>query len=112
VYLKSQGIDPNEHPVKQELERVKLYVKKIKEITEKEKQDKATLRLNVDAAQRFITHSLSGNQVSAAPLPPADDDTHSDEQQSNTTPPGKNKKNIINSQESHEESNKRKKSKK
>ncbi|KAJ3425919.1 sun-cor steroid hormone receptor co-repressor [Anaeramoeba flamelloides] len=37
MYLKTQGIDPKNHPVKKELERVKLYIKKIKDITELQK---------------------------------------------------------------------------
>jgi len=61
VYLRTQGCNPNDHPVKQELERIKLYIQKIKELTEKDKATKATLQLNVDAANRFIKHALAGN---------------------------------------------------
>jgi len=60
VYLKTQGVSPTNHPVKQELERIKLYIKKMKELTEKKQE--STLRLNVDAAHRFIKHSLDSNK--------------------------------------------------
>ncbi len=39
MYLKTQGIPPNNHPVRQELDRVRLYVKKIKMLSgEKSKE--------------------------------------------------------------------------
>lgn len=57
VYLKTQGISPSSHPVKQELERVKLYIKKLKELAEKQKAP--DMKLNVEAANRFIAHALS-----------------------------------------------------
>ena len=31
MYLKTQGINPEEHPVKQEIARIQLYFKKLKE---------------------------------------------------------------------------------
>ncbi|KAJ3438462.1 nuclear nucleic acid-binding protein c1d [Anaeramoeba flamelloides] len=37
MYLKTQGIDPKNHPVKKEIERVKMYIKKIKDISELKK---------------------------------------------------------------------------
>jgi len=61
IYLKTQGVSPVNHPVKKELERIKSYIKKMKELSEKKKQE-STLRLNVDAAQRFIKHSLESTK--------------------------------------------------
>jgi len=57
VYLKTQGIDPSTHAVKEELDRVKLYVKKLQDLVDRDK--KATLTLNVGAANRFINHALA-----------------------------------------------------
>eukprot|EP00026_Physarum_polycephalum_P016140 Phypoly_transcript_16984.p1 GENE.Phypoly_transcript_16984~~Phypoly_transcript_16984.p1 ORF type:complete len:223 (+),score=67.44 Phypoly_transcript_16984:31-669(+) len=59
MYLKTQGVNPKEHQVMTELDRVRLYIKKIKELTDKENPQKPTLRLNQEAAQRFINHALS-----------------------------------------------------
>ncbi|PRP85615.1 C1D nuclear receptor corepressor [Planoprotostelium fungivorum] len=48
------GENPLEHPVKQELERVREYMNKIKSAT-----DKPSMKLNVAAANRFINHALT-----------------------------------------------------
>ena len=37
VYLATQGVNPKEHPVKQELERISVYTNRVKEITDKKK---------------------------------------------------------------------------
>ncbi|KAM9078924.1 nuclear nucleic acid-binding protein C1D-like [Megaptera novaeangliae] len=37
VYLATQGVNPKEHPVKQELERIRVYTNRVKEITDKKK---------------------------------------------------------------------------
>ena len=61
AYLKTQGIDPQSHPVKEELGRVKGYMKKLKEaVAETEAKTGSALRLNKDAASRFIMASLDG----------------------------------------------------
>ncbi|KAJ3336605.1 hypothetical protein HDU93_002528 [Gonapodya sp. JEL0774] len=55
IYLRTQGINPKEHPVIKELERIKLYVGKVKAV---EGTDKATWRLDKEAANRFIRAGL------------------------------------------------------
>ncbi|KAJ7409772.1 Nuclear nucleic acid-binding protein C1D [Willisornis vidua] len=54
VYLATQGINPKEHPVKQELERIRTYMNKVKEITDKKKAS----RLDKGAASRFVKNAL------------------------------------------------------
>ncbi|NWW90056.1 C1D protein, partial [Rhynochetos jubatus] len=54
VYLATQGINPKEHPVKQELERIRMYMNKIKEIADKKKASK----LDKGAASRFVRNAL------------------------------------------------------
>ncbi|XP_018422445.1 PREDICTED: nuclear nucleic acid-binding protein C1D [Nanorana parkeri] len=54
VYLVTQGINPKEHPVKDELERIRSYMNRVKEITDRKK----AARLDKGAAQRFIKHAL------------------------------------------------------
>ncbi|OAY27499.1 nuclear nucleic acid-binding protein C1D [Manihot esculenta] len=57
--LRCSGIDPDEHPVKTELERLNLYQEKLEQSID---LSKAPLRpsttLNYQAATRFIEHSL------------------------------------------------------
>eukprot|EP01027_Heterolobosea_sp_BB2_P010913 GEZU01015943.1.p1 GENE.GEZU01015943.1~~GEZU01015943.1.p1 ORF type:complete len:213 (+),score=75.60 GEZU01015943.1:166-804(+) len=57
MYLRAQGVNPQDHPVKDELERVKKYMNKIKEVQES-LTAKQTLRLNKDAANRFIQAAI------------------------------------------------------
>eukprot|EP00027_Filamoeba_sp_ATCC50430_P011131 CAMPEP_0168561386 /NCGR_PEP_ID=MMETSP0413-20121227/11567_1 /TAXON_ID=136452 /ORGANISM="Filamoeba nolandi, Strain NC-AS-23-1" /LENGTH=143 /DNA_ID=CAMNT_0008592753 /DNA_START=60 /DNA_END=488 /DNA_ORIENTATION=+ len=57
MYLKLKGVDLTDHAIKQELDRVKSYFKKIKEATEP--REDPNMRLNTGAAQRFIQHALS-----------------------------------------------------
>mmetsp|Transcript_23506 Transcript_23506/g.39385 ORF Transcript_23506/g.39385 Transcript_23506/m.39385 type:complete len:193 (+) Transcript_23506:236-814(+) len=56
MYLKTQGVPMAEHPVKRELDRVQMYQQKVEraKFTERPR----TGALNVDAANRFITHSI------------------------------------------------------
>ncbi|NWR69960.1 C1D protein, partial [Centropus unirufus] len=54
VYLATQGINPKEHPVKQELERIRTYMNKVKEIADKKKASK----LDKGAASRFVKNAL------------------------------------------------------
>jgi exosome complex protein LRP1 len=64
MYLKTQGIAATNHPVMEELERVKTYIQKVKEVTKEAEAEaeasKRQLSLNVSAAQRFIAHALGG----------------------------------------------------
>jgi exosome complex protein LRP1 len=61
IFLRLSGISPAEHKVKGELDRVKLYIQKLNTVKLKIKE-KATMRLNVEAANRFIAHVLSNEQ--------------------------------------------------
>ncbi|XP_051010242.1 nuclear nucleic acid-binding protein C1D-like [Acomys russatus] len=54
VYLETQGINPKEHLVKQELERIVVYTNRIKEITDKKK----AVQLDRGAASRFVKNAL------------------------------------------------------
>merc|ERR1712166_95200 len=57
IFLKTQGVDPTQHPVKQELERVKSYFRKIRE-TSSTATPTQNAQLNVGAANRFIAAAL------------------------------------------------------
>ncbi|XP_075906904.1 nuclear nucleic acid-binding protein C1D-like isoform X2 [Nelusetta ayraudi] len=54
MYLVTQGINPREHGIKQELERIRTYMNKVKEITDK----KSAGRLDKGAAGRFVRNAL------------------------------------------------------
>ncbi|KAM4693118.1 nuclear nucleic acid-binding protein C1D isoform 1-T2 [Discoglossus pictus] len=54
VYLTTQGVNPKEHSVKEELERIRSYMNRVKEITDRKK----AARLDKGAAKRFIKHAL------------------------------------------------------
>nr|XP_032662438.1 nuclear nucleic acid-binding protein C1D isoform X1 [Chelonoidis abingdonii] len=54
VYLATQGINPKDHPVKQELERIRTYMNRVKEITDK----KMASKLDKGAAARFVRNAL------------------------------------------------------
>ncbi|KAG9484532.1 nuclear nucleic acid-binding protein C1D isoform X2 [Eleutherodactylus coqui] len=54
VYLTTQGVNPKEHAVKGELERIRSYMNRIKEMTDRKK----AARLDKGAAKRFIQHAL------------------------------------------------------
>lgn len=55
MYLTTQGVNPRQHPVKSELDRIKKYMGKVKEATEKKE---ASLRLDKGAAKRFVKSAL------------------------------------------------------
>ncbi|KAM9345520.1 nuclear nucleic acid-binding protein C1D [Symphorus nematophorus] len=54
MYLVTQGVNPREHGIKQELERIRTYMNKVKEITDKKK----AARLDKGAAARFVRNAL------------------------------------------------------
>ncbi|XP_041865471.1 nuclear nucleic acid-binding protein C1D [Melanotaenia boesemani] len=54
MYLVTQGINPREHGIKQELERIRTYMNRVKEITDKKK----AARLDKGAASRFVQSAL------------------------------------------------------
>ncbi|KAM4729635.1 nuclear nucleic acid-binding protein C1D isoform 1-T2 [Anableps anableps] len=54
MYLVTRGINPREHGIKQELERIRTYMNRVKEITDKKK----AARLDKGAASRFMRNAL------------------------------------------------------
>ncbi|XP_018517036.1 nuclear nucleic acid-binding protein C1D [Lates calcarifer] len=54
MYLVTQGVNPREHGIKQELERIRTYMNRVKEITDKRK----AARLDKGAAARFVRNAL------------------------------------------------------
>ncbi|KAF6716562.1 Nuclear nucleic acid-binding protein C1D [Oryzias melastigma] len=54
VYLVTRGVNPREHGIKQELERIRTYMNRVKEITDKKK----AARLDKGATSRFIRSAL------------------------------------------------------
>ncbi|CAO2206364.1 unnamed protein product [Urochloa humidicola] len=59
VRLRCSGIDPDEHPVKKEFERLSLCQEKLNRFDDWEKAPlRPTTTLNTQAAARFIGHSL------------------------------------------------------
>ncbi|XP_047677102.1 nuclear nucleic acid-binding protein C1D-like [Tachysurus fulvidraco] len=54
MYLVTQGVNPKDHGIKQELERIRTYMNRIKEITDKKK----AACLDKDAASWFIRNAL------------------------------------------------------
>ncbi|KAJ1028917.1 hypothetical protein NDA18_002939 [Ustilago nuda] len=64
ILLKTKGVDPMNHPVMQELERVKSYFGKIKRVQDNEKEPAAQgekgTKVDRSAAGRFIRAALAG----------------------------------------------------
>ncbi|KAJ8044459.1 Nuclear nucleic acid-binding protein C1D [Holothuria leucospilota] len=54
MYLCTQGVDTKEHPIKHELARIQQYMRRMKQITDREKAAK----LDKSAAKRFINSAL------------------------------------------------------
>ncbi|KAK6180986.1 hypothetical protein SNE40_008939 [Patella caerulea] len=54
VYLNVNGINPKEHPIKQELDRIRGYMSRVKEIQDKAKAPK----LDKEASKRFVKSAL------------------------------------------------------
>ncbi|KAJ2084146.1 hypothetical protein H4R24_000219 [Coemansia sp. RSA 988] len=60
VYLKVNGVPPKEHPVMSELQRVQRYIEKINRVKKGgSKKESRAMRVNADAAGRFIQNSIS-----------------------------------------------------
>lgn len=59
AWLRLHGVNAKEHPVFRELTRVKQYFEKIKELETGPEQ--RTLKLDKEAASRFIKHGLVGS---------------------------------------------------
>lgn len=57
--LRCSGVNPDDHPVKTELERLSLYQKKLQRFIDMSKEPlRPTIALNYQAATRFIERSL------------------------------------------------------
>ncbi|KAK1791450.1 hypothetical protein P4O66_013465 [Electrophorus voltai] len=54
MYLVTQGVNPKEHGIKQELERIRTYMNRVKEMADKKK----AARLDKGAASRFVRSAL------------------------------------------------------
>ncbi|KAJ8248045.1 hypothetical protein GJAV_G00237590 [Gymnothorax javanicus] len=54
IYLVTQGMNPKDHGIKLELERIRTYMNKVKEITDRKK----AARLDKGAASRFVRNAL------------------------------------------------------
>ncbi|SPO42610.1 related to LRP1 - nuclear exosome-associated nucleic acid binding protein [Moesziomyces antarcticus] len=112
ILLKTKGVDPTNHPVMQELERVKSYFGKIKRVQDDEKEPKNEQkgsRVDKSAAGRFIRAALAGEPGStpgkhtkfdddASPAKPEkkqetkEAETGSAAEEVKTTPAGKKKR--------------------
>ncbi|KAG2761132.1 hypothetical protein JG687_00007746 [Phytophthora cactorum] len=95
VFLKTQGVsskDIRQTHVKQELERVKAFIKKIKEAEELAKGPK--LVLDKDASKRFIHKALSSDQVyvDAVKAKKGEQESKGTKKESNTKTEGKGKR--------------------
>ncbi|KAG3107830.1 hypothetical protein PI124_g12867 [Phytophthora idaei] len=95
VFLKTQGVsskDIRQTHVKQELERVKAFIKKIKEAEELAKGPK--LVLDKDASNRFIHKALSSDQVyvDAVRAKKGEQESKGTKKESNTKTEGKGKR--------------------
>ena len=55
MYLKTQGISPNGHIVKDDLDRVKQYMLKIQVVEKAAAESAPKLRINRDAAKRIVS---------------------------------------------------------
>lgn len=64
--LRTQGQDPTDHPVKNEIERVRTYVNKVTKALTNEPQQ-PSVRIDTEAAGRMVNAQLKGS----TPLPKA-----------------------------------------
>eukprot|EP00899_Mesostigma_viride_P015005 jgi/Mesvir1/23505/Mv22347-RA.1 len=59
MYLKTQGVSPEEHPVAKEVERLKLYRRKVnKAVFEANGLSERAMTVNISAATRFIDAAI------------------------------------------------------
>ena len=84
MYLRTQGVSPADHPIQEELERVKAYIRKLKQAAAEESQQSEELTRNAAAAQQFLTRALAPPAAAPAaaalpaPAAAADDDDGDD----------------------------------
>lgn len=68
THLLTQGIDPSDHPIRQELDRIQLYFKKVRSAAEEVttrglEQDR--VRIDAEAAKRIVQHYAVAAEASA-----------------------------------------------
>ncbi|KAJ1625199.1 hypothetical protein T492DRAFT_1041463 [Pavlovales sp. CCMP2436] len=66
IYMKTQGLPTADHPVKQELDRVRKHLQKVKTVAGQVEEQRSNSRLNTDAAKRFILSALAPSEPSGA----------------------------------------------
>eukprot|EP00300_Choanocystis_sp_HF-7_P013774 c18446_g1_i3.p1 GENE.c18446_g1_i3~~c18446_g1_i3.p1 ORF type:complete len:146 (+),score=30.78 c18446_g1_i3:29-466(+) len=59
IYLKTQGVSPKDHPVKKELDRLKTYIEKLKDLESGGRK----ARVDVEASKRVIKHNTGPGQA-------------------------------------------------
>ncbi|KAH3677152.1 hypothetical protein WICMUC_001907 [Wickerhamomyces mucosus] len=59
AYLKSIGIDTSKHPIMDDLNRVKSYVARLKEVENQSKNEEVKSEKDTEAAKRFINAALN-----------------------------------------------------
>lgn len=67
-HLLSQGVDPSDHPIRQELDRIQLYFKKVRTAVEgaaEKEVSRERARVDVDAAKRIVQHFAHAAEASA-----------------------------------------------
>merc|ERR1719198_368604 len=65
-HLLTQGVDPSDHPIRQDLDRIQLYFKKVrttKDEVDAREEAKDRMRVNVEAAKRIVEHFASANEA-------------------------------------------------
>jgi exosome complex protein LRP1 len=65
ITLKSQGMPATSHPIKDDLNRIKKYVEKIKEVEQQEPpaaKDERKVTVNPTAAKRVISHQIGSKK--------------------------------------------------
>eukprot|EP00435_Cladocopium_sp_Y103_P020489 s411_g5.t1 len=67
-HLLSQGVDPSDHPIRQELDRIQLYFKKVRTAVEgaaEKEVSRERARVDVEAAKRIVQHFAHAAEASA-----------------------------------------------
>ncbi|CAE7235839.1 C1D, partial [Symbiodinium natans] len=66
-HLLTQGVDPSDHPIRQELDRIQLYFKKVRTAADEAVEKEASrdrIRVDVDAAKRIVHHFAHAAEAS------------------------------------------------
>lgn len=57
VFMRLQNYNLTDHPILKDIERIRSYMQKVRQ-AESTEEERAKVRLNAQAAQRFIRNSL------------------------------------------------------